>query len=501
MKLTKNALFGLIMAAVMLFALVGCQKTEEVPTSETTRETTPFEYMTLVVTADDIAQLEQYPSLKEVDLTGSTCYAEIEAYIKAHPDVAVKYTVDLGGTEVPHDTGELDLAEGSYTYETLLKNIVYLHEVKTVHLPKTALTLDQLNELAAVSGADVSYTVELLGEEMDTSVTKLDLSGKTLAEIQALIPSLSMLPQLSEVELMAPDGTTALEMTDVKTLMDALPGVFFNYQFEFFGQTLTTADERVEYVLTNMGDGAEPQIRQVLDILPKCTYFKLDGCGLSNEVLAQIRDDYPEANLVWRVYIEGHSTLTDQEVIRATFIMNNKNCQVLKYCTKVKYLDLGHNDNLGDISFTAYMPDLELIIISGDPLITDLSPLANCKKLYFFEANYCDGVKDLSPLSGLPNLKAINVSFSGVRDLSPLDNMELERFMCLLNGFTEDQEAEFRAKHPECETISFKGQQPYGYGWRYVDNGITFWPYYANMREIFCYDRKDFDFWTPEMPR
>lgn len=501
MKLTKSTLICLLLAAVLLFALAGCQKDEGTPTTEPTSTTTPFEKMTLIVTAEDIFQLEAYPSLKEVDLTGSTCYAAIEEYIKAHPEVAVTYTVALGGTDVAPDITELTLEEGSYDYDTLLENLAYLPAVKTIQLPRTALTAEQLAALSGATGAKVIHTVELMGEELDSDTTSLDLSGMTAAEIEGILPSLSMLTQLTDVELMNADGTSALEVTDVKTLMDALPGVSFNYSFEFFGKTLSTKDEKVEYTLVNMGDGAEAQIRQALDILPNCTYFKLDGCGISNEVMAKIRDDYPSANVVWRVYIENHSTLTDQEVIRATFIMDNKNSQVLKYCTKVKYLDLGHNDNLGDISFTAYMPDLELIIISGDTLITDLSPLVNCKKLYFFESNFCDGVKDLSPLAELPNLRAINVSFSGVRDLSPLDGMKLDRFVCMQNGFNEEQQAEFIEKHPECEMIRFKGDQPYGYGWRYVDDGITFWPYYANMREIFCYDRKDFDFWTPEMPR
>ena len=38
--------------------------------------------------------------------------------------------------------------------------------------------------------------------------------------------------------------------------------------------------------------------------------------------------------------------------------------QVLKYCTKVKYLDLGHNEVLTDISFAAYMPELEVAIFA-----------------------------------------------------------------------------------------------------------------------------------------
>ena len=64
----------------------------------------------LVVTEEDISQLDLYTDLKTVDLSGSTCYDAMMRFVQARPDVKVTYTVDLGGTVVNNDATSLDLA-------------------------------------------------------------------------------------------------------------------------------------------------------------------------------------------------------------------------------------------------------------------------------------------------------------------------------------------------------------------------------------------------------
>ena len=60
----------------------------------------------LVLTADEMPLLEQFSALKELDLSGSTCYAEIKAYTETHPEVAVRCTVQADGQEIPNDAAE-----------------------------------------------------------------------------------------------------------------------------------------------------------------------------------------------------------------------------------------------------------------------------------------------------------------------------------------------------------------------------------------------------------
>ena len=82
MRLTKI----LILVLALALCLAGCKsRTEE---------------LALVLTEADFAQLEEYPNLKKLDLTGSTCYDAIEDYIASHPEVEVTYTVALAGKEL-----------------------------------------------------------------------------------------------------------------------------------------------------------------------------------------------------------------------------------------------------------------------------------------------------------------------------------------------------------------------------------------------------------------
>ena len=194
---------------------------------------------------------------------------------------------------------------------------------------------------------------------------------------------------LEQADFIAAEDTRVslkLPLADVKKLQDANPKVVFHYSFDLFGKTVSTTDEKVEFKNVSIGDSGEGKIREALDILSGCSYFLLDNCKLSNEVLANIRADYPKTEVVWRIYQtnKGRSWLTNTEVLRAVYGVNDSNSGVFKYCTKVKYMDFGHNTEMVDISFMAYMPDLEIAILSGSE-ITDLTPLSGLKKLEFLE--------------------------------------------------------------------------------------------------------------------
>lgn len=308
--------------------------------------------------------------------------------------------------------------------------------------------------------------------------------------MDAVLGMLRMFPNLTEAELMKADGTSAFTMADVKALQDAFPEVSFRYSFELFGKTVSTTDERIEYEDIPIGNEGEAEIRAALDILSGCTYFKLDDCGIDSEVMASIRDDYPDTKVVWRVHVDYFNMLTDEEMLRVTHRLTDDLVGELKYCTDAKYVDFGHNSKLTDFSFVAYMPKLEIVIASGSP-VEDISAFANCPNLEWLELAFCGNVKDLSSLSELKNLKYLNVSSTQVKDLSPLDNVKLERFSCMLNKISKAEQDNFIEKHPDC-LYRFKGKQPYGYPWRYDDYGYTYFEYYARMREIFRYDDEDF---------
>lgn len=473
---------GLIALLAVAMLLVGCGGTEDdEPKPEAV---TSF---ASVVTAETIQELENYPNLATVDLTGSTCYREIYAYIQNHPEVDVTFTVDLGGTVVDGHAEQIVLQPDTFRYAALLDAVRYMPNVKRVMLENTNLTYDEIQAFRQFCpNIQVDYTVSILGASYTEEITELDLSALTPDTVADVVPVLDKLPNLTFIQLMGEDGVSWLDMTDVKILMDAAPHISYGYTFELFGQTISVDAQRVEYVNVKIGNEGVEQIRQALDILPNCTYFLLDTCNIDNEVMAQLRDDYPDCKIVWRVWYGKQNDLTDEETIRHVYGLKDSNCENLKYFVDCKYMDLGHNTELSDFSFVAYMPELEIVIASGAPL-TDLTPFSNCHKLLFLELAYCNKLEDLSPLAELDSLKYLNISFTAVTDLTPIMGLDLEKLSCLGGTVGEDQREAYLEKHPEC-LLTYKGKQPYGYGWRYDDNGYTYSAIYRRIRDIFGYD-------------
>lgn len=483
-KLARICIF--LMMTALLLTLWGCAAKPD-PNLEV------LDYALVAEDAAALEALEVYINLQTLDLRGSDCYEAIESYIAAHPQVKVTYDVKLGGSRYSPDTAQLKLNEGEYELEELLSNMKYLPELTALELPNTQLNVQQLQQIKdAYPDLEVSYTVDLLGAEMSPDVTELDLSALDPAQVESLTETLQMLPAVTQVQLMDASGTSKFTPADVKKLMDAMPGVTMLYSFELFGQTISTTAERVEFVKVDIGNEGIPQIREALDILPSCTYFLMDTCGVDNEVMAQLRADYPNTKVVWRVFWAFYHDLTDVEMIHCTSDLEDDNVDVLKYCNDVKYLDIGHNSQLHNIDFINYMPKLEIAIIV-DSGVYDLEPFANCPNLQWLEIVNCRNVTDLSPLANCTNLKGLNMSaVFGVKDLSPLFELEhMERLYLGKNTLPKGQYEAACEALPNCwvtNTAHSSGNVSLNYaiGWRLDSKGVRA-EWYKQIREIFRY--------------
>ncbi len=478
--MTRKRILTVALLVLLLLTLAACNGKNKQQTVK------------LVVTADTISQLEEYPNLKEADLTGSTCYDAILAYMKKHPDVKVIYTVDVGGTQLSSTATELTLEEGRYDFGVLVKMLRYLPKAKSLELPMTKLSEQQLDTLAkARPDLEIGCTLDFDGMEVHSYLAAISLAGVTSDRVDYYAQRLGLFPRLKVVELV----NCELSFADIKKLKDAAPQAEFSFpnaSFQLFGKSISLDAEKVELVNVNIGDEGEAELREALALLTKCTYFKLDNCGLSNEVLAKLRADFPNTEIVWRIYQtnKNRSWLTDTEVLRSVKGVNDQNSQIFKYCTKVKYLDLGQNPDLTDISFLAYMPNLEIAILS-ESAVTDLSPLAGCKKLTWLELAKCSGIQDVSPLKTCENLKQLNLSHTKAANVAQLKGLKLELLHYVNSGMTESDWAEIQKLFSGCTVtyspLSNSSADPYGTGWRY-NKDKTYTTAYKNVRKVFNYD-------------
>lgn len=450
------------------------------------------------LTQEDLRILGSYfPQLSRIDASGCSDYAALAQLSLLLPDCQVDYQVDLGGTGADPQAQSLTLTDGSFDFETLMTNLVYLTRLEKLHFPTARLLPEELERLrVAYPGIDISSTVEILGKEYDSTTTVLDLSEMKSVDVEAVAPKLALLPQLSEVQLMGVNGSYLL-VQDVQTLKAAAPEVTFHYTFDFYGVTVSTLDTEVNLKKLNskaMPDtGIADELRAMLDILENCQRLVVEGLSqydriwqrISPEELAQIREEYRDkTSVVWRVFFGANgSSLTDAEVLRAVYGLTDDNSGDMKYLEKVRYMDIGHNEHLDYCDFVSGMVSLEAVIISGAP-IKSLEPFAACKELKFLEMAECRYITDLSPLKACTKLEMLNISQSEITDITPLMDMNLTHLNTVANHVPEESVEAFIAAHPSCWTVT-KGNH-YGEGWRYNTDG-TLLPWYAKLDAEYNY--------------
>lgn len=482
-----KGLFLCLLLGVLL--LSGCARNDDAaPTVPNTRwAQKKAEALTLVVTEEDFENIEKCENLRYLDITGSTCYDAILRYMASHPEVDVRYAVAMGSTIVRNTDTEITLIPEDGTYAILDGALNYLPQLQKIHLTKTLLTEQELENLQKdFPDRDFRWSLEILGSEYDQDTTEIDLSAMTMEQFEEVTGKVSRLEGIASIDLTG----SALTIADVKAVMDAFPEAQVRYSFDLFGQTLSTDTEKVDFTGQKIGNEGADAIREALSIMPKCTYFKLENCGMSNEVLGSIQADFPNTKIVWRIHFGGqYSILTDETTLRTVYGVEDSHNEYLKYCTSLKYIDMGHNDTLTDISFASYMPDLEILILSGSS-IRNVDALANCKKLVFLEMANCGLLEDISALENCESLRFLNIGFTRVKDITPIWDLPLERFVCLGPKMDQEIRDAYEEEHPDC-WVRFKGKDPLSLGWKYDDEGTIKSEYYLFIREVFDLDEVD----------
>ena len=482
-----KGLFLCLLLGVLL--LSGCARNDDAaPTVPNTRwAQKKAEALTLVVTEEDFENIEKCENLRYLDITGSTCYDAILRYMASYPEVDVRYAVAMGSTIVRNTDTEITLIPEDGTYAILDGALNYLPQLQKIHLTKTLLTEQELENLQKdFPDRDFRWSLEILGSEYDQDTTEIDLSAMTMEQFEEVTGKVSRLEEIASIDLTG----SVLTIADVKAVMDAFPDAQVRYSFDLFGQTLSTDTEKVDFTGQKIGNEGADAIREALSIMPKCTYFKLENCGMSNEVLGSIQADFPNAKIVWRIHFGGqYSILTDETTLRTVYGVEDSHNEYLKYCTSLKYIDMGHNDTLTDISFASYMPDLEILILSGSS-IRNVDALANCKKLVFLEMANCGLLEDISALENCESLRFLNIGFTRVKDITPIWDLPLERFVCLGPKMDQEIRDAYEEEHPDC-WVRFKGKDPLSLGWKYDDEGTIKSEYYLFIREVFDLDEVD----------
>ncbi len=393
--------------------------------------------------------------------------------------------VTVYGKDIQKSSENIDLTDVIVTeLGTLRENMSRFPNVKSVDLGDNLFSKETkdaiISEYPNITFRITAY-YEVEEKKVREDTKELDLSGiSSDADIDSIIA-----PFLSLETVILKD--TEIPYEDQLRLVETYPDLFFLWDVNMGPKYVSSDAETLGFL--NMRIANFEFFKTALKLFPKAAYCDLEGTGLSNEQMQQLRETYPSVKFAWRIYLGTRWSLRTDAVAFSVLIydyshkrMTTEDIQVLKYCTDLKALDIGHQA-VDDISVIGeYLKELRLLIIA-DNRVSDLSPVAELKHLHYFEF-FVNRVSDLTPLASCKELVDLNISYNyGIRDITPLLDLPLlERLWLEHIPVSNADVILLRSTYPNAKIVSV--------GEGSVDNGWRYHVRYSEMRDMF--KKKDY---------
>ncbi len=398
---------------------------------------------------DDLSVLYDCESLETVIMYDKVLPAKqcVEFY-DFFPNATLICSIDVNG-EVYNSRVEQATVSGSDLSDSSVRLFAALKNLKNLDVSKCEVsdnTYDYLKN--KLTECDILRNVDFNGSEYRNDVTTVTMTSKTSEDE---VERLKYFPSLELVDARECDNT---ELVD--KVAELYPDVDINRSMTFLGVKVGTADELIDlrgnkYTL----DEVKTALDENLKNFTRLKKIDMCGCGLTNTEMEELTNTYPDIKFVWIVKFHRWKVRTDAVVFSA---LNSNNEEIydekdyaplLKYCTDLIALDLGHS-LIKDISSVANMKNLRAIILT-DNKITDISAFAELKDLEFIEMNI-NRVKTVEPLKDLTNLKYVNLwSSKSATDLSYLYNHENLLITIFHRTVSTEERQRFRESNPNCD--------------------------------------------------
>lgn len=293
--------------------------------------------------------------------------------------------------------------------------------------------------------------------------TEWVISDESADEIEALgdIPSLKHI-----------DATASREYEALLQLREKLPECEIDWVYELNG--VTYPDDTEELTVDTL-DGLEDALRY----LPEVKFVDMLSCEVTTDDIDRYMEINPDADYLWWVKFGRWVVRSDIQIFSSMRTTDNHRYTneelypLLHYCTKLRALDLGHND-LTDMTDIGRMTDLQVLILADNDRITDISPLKSLDKLYYMELFLCTNITDFSGLEGMVSMEDFNCRYCRyLNDPSFLANMpNLRMLYCANTGIGLREVSPYRIEGCRYETASEDYQSVY-HGWRDTDRNIA----------------------------
>ena len=452
-----------------------------VPLSDGARDSDSAVLRLASVTEEDVSRLGYFPRLRSIRADGCRDYPLLLALRNQRSDLELHWTVDVNGTDVGSDRTHLILPASAAGEELCpaLAGLPLLRSVRFTEGSVPAAEQDLL--LETFPELEFHWNVELLGRDIPSDADSISFAGQPLteADIERIRATASRFPALTRLDL----TDCGHDRSTLQPLAAALPGVTVVWTMDIYGLTFPTDVREMDLTGRPVWDRGA-LIEDALPCFPLLEKVIMTGCGLNNQEMDEINNRHEDVWFVWTVYFSIYSLRTDAtNFIAARFVndaeLYSGQCAVLKYCTDLQALDLGHK-NLDDLSFLYDLPKLKYLILVENDLY-DITPIGSLKELKYLEI-FWTKVEDISPLVNCTKLEDLNICYIYAKPKAVFPVLMqmpwLQRLWYCGNALTPEQVEQLRENMPDCEMYLEPRGEATGGTWRTH-------PHYYEMRDFF----------------
>lgn len=207
-----------------------------------------------------------------------------------------------------------------------------------------------------------------------------------------------------------------------------------------------------------------------LRMLPNLKKVDMFSTIVEKKDIERLVKSFPNVKFGWTIHItHEHYIRTDQTAFSTLHggcaPHESRDFEVLKYCTELRALDIGHND-VTDLSFLPPLTKLRVLILACNENLHSIQVLSTLKDLEYLELFSCP-IENIRPLAELPHLMDLNIAYTNVYKYSVLFEMpQLKRLWIPQLGIYLGKEEIEKLQAALPDTIIMNHGHPTDNGWR-----------------------------------
>lgn len=207
-----------------------------------------------------------------------------------------------------------------------------------------------------------------------------------------------------------------------------------------------------------------------LSELPNLKAADMFATVVEHRDIKRLEERFPDVKFGWTIHIaREHYIRTDQTAFSTLHGScpnhTSKEFEVLKYCTELRALDIGHN-NVTDLSFLRPLKKLRVLILACNPELRNIDVLSELKDLEYLEIFSCN-IYSLAPLRELPRLMDLDIAYNKIGKYDALYEMpQLKRLWMPQSGIPMRGEAYEKLEAALPDTWIMTDGHPTANGWR-----------------------------------